>query len=772
MDPTSIRKDKDSQKDAETLLQMEQLFSEAIINSVPGIIYLYNEQRRFLRWSRSFETVSEYSGDEIAKLSPLDFFHDDEKDLIDRKIDEAFAVGDATVEAGFTTKSGRAIPFFLTGRRILFGGKPCVIGMGIDISERRQTEEALRDSEQKYRELVQHANSIILRWTRDGRLTFMNEFGLKFFGYSAGELIGKHVVGTIVPEVESGNRDLRMLMDNILADPVAYEQNTNENVCRDGRRVWIRWTNKTVRDEHGVIHEVLSIGTDMTEQKRAEEQIAEQAAFLDKARDAITACSPEGEILFWNQGAEQIYGWKREEVLGRNLGELVHAEPDVFDGLNRRVLAEEEWSGELRQLTKSRQEIIVESRWTLIRDKDGHPRSVLGINTDITEKKRIEGQFLRAQRMESIGTLAGGIAHDLNNILTPIMMSIELLRENVTADDDADKILRTIGTSARRGADIVRQVLSFARGIEGQRVEIQPKHLLKELTQIIRDTFPKDIHLDFFVPEDVWTVLGDPTQVQQVLVNLSVNARDAMPNGGDLTIRIENRELDEHYAAMNLQAKPGRYVEIAVTDTGAGIPPENLEKIFEPFFTTKELNKGTGLGLSTVMAIVKSHNGLINVYSELGRGTVFHVYFPAMDMSTEARKEQLEEASPPRGNGETVLLVDDEASIRTVTGQTLLAFGYHVITASDGAEALALYAKYQEEIALVLTDMRMPVLAGSPMIQALLRINPALKIIAASGLDTTGSLPSYTGAGVQHFLMKPYTAETLLKTIRAALDEK
>lgn len=769
MDPPSSSKD--HQPDAETLLHLEQLFSEAIINSVPGILYLYNEERRFLRWSRSFETVSGYTHDEIAAIDPLDFFAGEEKEVIDQKINEAFDRGDASVEAGFVTKSGRVIPFFLTGRRILFNGKPCVIGMGIDLSEHRQIEKALRESERKYRELVQHANSIILRWTRDGRITFMNEFGLKFFGYAPEEIIGRHVVGTIVPETDSANRDLRQLMDQILENPAAFEQNTNENVRRGGERAWIAWTNKTVLDEDGQIREVLSIGTDITERRKAQEQIAEQAAFLDKARDAIVARTLDGRILFWNQGAENIYGWKREEAVGRNIGELIYADPRAFGEINHRILTANEWHGELRHVTKSGQEIIVESRWTLIRDPEGKPKSVLGINTDITEKKKIETQFLRAQRMESIGTLAGGIAHDLNNILTPIMMAIELLKETAK-DEQSAKILQTIGVSARRGADIVRQVLSFARGIEGQRIEIQPKHLTKDLAQIIRDTFPKDIRLDFFVPENIWTILGDPTQVHQVLLNLSVNARDAMPNGGDLAVRVENCVLDEQYAAMSLQAKPGRYVRIAVTDTGLGIPQENLDKIYEPFFTTKELNKGTGLGLSTVMAIVKSHNGLINVYSEVGKGTVFHVYFPAMEASQDAKKEQMEEASLPRGLGEMVLLVDDEASIRTVTGQTLQAFGYRVITASDGAEALAVFAKHAEEIALVITDMRMPVLGGSLMIQALLRMNPALKIIAASGLDAHGNLAPYSGPGVRYFLMKPYTAETLLKTMRATLEEK
>ncbi|HUB67766.1 MAG TPA: PAS domain S-box protein, partial [Candidatus Methylacidiphilales bacterium] len=510
---------------------------------------------------------------------------------------------------------------------------------------------------------------------------------------------------------------------------------------------------------------------EITERKQAEEQIEEQAAFLNKAQDAILARSLEGKILFWNQSAERLYGWKRHEVLGRHIGELLYPDLAKFEEINGWMLAKGEWSGELRHQTKNKNEIIVESRWTLIKDKEGNPKSMLEINTDITEKKKIEAQFLRAQRMESIGTLAGGIAHDLNNILTPIMMSIEVLKTKA-ADLQARKILETIGLSAKRGADIVRQVLSFARGIEGERIEIQPKHLLKDLEQIIKDTFPKEIRLEFAVSPNTWTILGDPTQMHQVLLNLCVNARDAMPGGGALHVDVENCVLDEQYAAMHLQARPGRYVKFSVTDAGVGIPPEILDKIFEPFFTTKDINKGTGLGLSTVSAIVKSHEGLINVYSEQGKGTTFHVYFPAMETSGEAKREQLEEANVPRGNGETILLIDDESSILTVTSQTLQAFGYRVITASDGAEALAIYAQYQQKIAIVLTDMRMPVLDGAAMIQALMRINPAIKIIAASGLDANNSVAKLPGSGVRHFLTKPYTAGTLLKTVRMVLDEE
>ena len=363
-----------------------------------------------------------------------------------------------------------------------------------------------------------------------------------------------------------------------------------------------------------------------------------------------------------------MYGWTSEEVIGRDVRDLLHVNVKKFEEAHGLVLDLGEWYGELQYHTRSRGDITVEARWTLIRDDDGQPQSVLIINTDITEKKKIEAQFLRAQRMESIGTLAGGIAHDLNNILAPILMSIDILKD-MSESEQALEILNTIDLSAKRGADIVRQVLSFARGLEGERIEIQPKHLLKDLEKIIKDTFPKDIKLRFTLPTDIHTIMGDPTQVHQILLNLAVNARDAMPNGGNLSVSAENCLLDEHYAATHLDARPGRYVMISVTDSGTGIEPELMDKIFEPFFTTKELSKGTGLGLSTVMAIVKSHGGVVNVYSEPSRGTTFKVYLPVMETLAEGFLARPEESGFPRGNGETILIVDDEDSILTITGQ-------------------------------------------------------------------------------------------------------
>jgi PAS domain S-box-containing protein len=509
---------------------------------------------------------------------------------------------------------------------------------------------------------------------------------------------------------------------------------------------------------------------DITERKHAEEKIAEQAAFLDQARDAIVVRDLNGAILFWNKGAERIYGWTREEAMGRHIGQLIYPDLGKFEAVNRLFLNQGEWSGELQHVAKDRRELTIEARWTLVRDKDGHPKSALAINTDITEKKKIEVQFMRAQRMESIGTLAGGIAHDLNNILAPIMMSIEILKQTAT-NPQAKSILESIAASSRRGADIVRQVLSFARGLEGERIEVPPNDLLKDIETFIKDTFPKNIRLELSLPDESWNILGDPTQLHQILLNLCLNARDAMPNGGRLTITVENALLEKQSPAMHLQAKAGRYAIINVTDSGTGIPPTILDKVFEPFFTTKEVGKGTGLGLSTVIAIVKSHDGFVNVYSEPGKGTTFKVYFPAMEASSATRKDVAILPSLPRGNGETVLIVDDEASVLAVTSQTLSAFGYRTLTANNGAEAVAIYTQHRDEISAVLSDMVMPIMDGPATIRALRKTNPSIKIIVASGSATCGSATKESDGEIKYFLNKPYTAGTLLKTLRTMLDE-
>ena len=493
----------------------------------------------------------------------------------------------------------------------------------------------------------------------------------------------------------------------------------------------------------------------------------EKASLLELSRDAILVRGLDHRVTYWNKSAERLYGWTAAEAVGCLVTELKDQNSETFQQACDKVIQTGEWDGELQQVGKDGRKLIVEARWTLLRDAAGQPRSIMTVNTDITERKKVEEQLLRAQRMESLGTLAGGIAHDLNNALTPIMMSIELLKLS-EQNELRLGVLATIENSARRGADMVRQVLSFSRGVEGQRVEVQNGHLLKGIEKIANETFVKNIRVCSEIPADLWVVMGDPTQIHQMLLNLCVNARDAMPNGGNVNLRACNHLLDEQCAAMIAGAKAGPYLLIELEDSGTGMPPEVIDRIFEPFFTTKELGKGTGLGLSSALAIIKSHQGFIRVSSELDKGSVFQVYLPAqMEIGTIQPPPVTTEMT--RGNGELVLLIDDEDPVRRITGQTLESFGYRVLPAADGVEASTLYATHKENIAVVLTDMMMPVMDGPATIQVLMRMNPQVRIIAASGLSVKDMVARATSAGVKHFIPKPYTAETLLRMLHTVL---
>jgi CheY-like chemotaxis protein len=371
--------------------------------------------------------------------------------------------------------------------------------------------------------------------------------------------------------------------------------------------------------------------------------------------------------------------------------------------------------------------------------------------------------------MESVGVLASGIAHDINNVLTPIMLSQELLQEKLT-DEESQRLLKAIERSTQRGANLMKQVMSFSKGVEGERNVLQVAHIVSEIREIAEETFPRSIKIRTDIPKDLWTISGDATQLHQVVMNLCVNARDSMQDG-ILSISAENLFIDEDYAHINTEAKIGSYIVITVSDTGKGIPLEIRDRIFEPFFTTKEHGKGTGLGLSTSLGIVKSHGGFITVYSEVGNGTAFKVYLPAITTveTLTAEEKQLE---LPAGHGESILIVDDEDLIREITKKTLKAHGYRVITANDGKEAIPLYLKNREKIKLVLMDMMMPIMDGSTSIRELHKINPELKIIAVSGLTEKDKLAKVYETYIHAFLTKPYNTEKLLNTIYDAINTK
>ncbi len=524
---------------------------------------------------------------------------------------------------------------------------------------------------------------------------------------------------------------------------------------------------RVIRDATGQAVRMVGGMKDLTEYRLLEERLRRQASLLDQAHDAILVRDLQHRITYWNRSATRLYGWSAEEALGKRVSDLIYNDQSSFQEATRKVIEQGEWQGELRQVNRRGEEVLVQARWTLLSGSENEAPAILAINTDITEKKRLEERFLRAQRLESIGTLAGGIAHDLNNILSPIVMGVDLLKLAVH-DERSRAMLAALESGSRRGVEMVRQLLLYARGVEGQRLPVDLNRVTQDVRHIIQETFPRDIRLSIHLPAGLPCPMGDATQIHQVLLNLCVNARDAMPRGGRLEIRAVTVDLDDSYAAMDPLARPGRHVVISVSDNGEGIPPETRKKMFDPFFTTKASGKGTGLGLSTVLAIVKGHGGFIHVgEGDGGRGTVFEVFLPAREV---APPRVIEEGNdePPRGRGELILVADDEEPVRLILQQTLEEFGYRVLTATDGAEAVAVHAAKQAEIKLVLTDMMMPVMDGTAVIQAVARINPAVKIIAASGLTTSSNALRHAAVG--EFIAKPYTSRTVLEAIRRQLE--
>jgi two-component system, cell cycle sensor histidine kinase and response regulator CckA len=508
-----------------------------------------------------------------------------------------------------------------------------------------------------------------------------------------------------------------------------------------------------------------NLQTQLAERDLAEQKIQEQAALLDIATDAIFVRDLNHRILYWNRGAERLYGWTAAEAIGQKANELLGENPAKVAEIAQAVLELGEWRGEVRKVNKAGAEVIIEGCWTLAREENGQPKFILAVNTDITAKKSLEAQFYRAQRLESLGTLASGIAHDLNNVLTPILAFAQIIRSQPSIDRETQGRLQIIEDSARRGADMVKQILTFARGAIAQSSVFHVDCLLEDVIKVARQTFPKAIAIERHLPNDLWLVTGDVTQLQQVLLNLCVNARDAMPHGGTLTIGAANYVVDELFARLNLNVRAGNYVLVTIADTGTGIPLEIIDRIFDPFFTTKPLGEGTGLGLATALGIVNNHGGFMRVASVVGEGTEFKIYLPAAVEGETTNTRSTAELVD--GNGELILIVDDDPAVRAVNRSLLEEHHYQTLIATDGIEAMAVYAQHKQSIDLVLIDAMMPKLGGAAAIRAMHQMNPHVKIVAISGL--TANQAPMLEAGARVFLSKPYQLTDLLRTIAELL---
>ncbi|MCZ2132758.1 MAG: PAS domain S-box protein [Bacteroidetes bacterium] len=637
-----------------------------------------------------------------------------------------------------------------------------------DITERKQAEEKLRRSREQLLAFVRETPMNLAMLDRELRYIVVSQHWLDYFGKTDEEIIGKphHEILPGMPEVWY-EQHLRGLEGEL------YKSDEDLWEMPDGSRKWLRRSIAPWHDTDGTIGGIIIAAENITKFKEADEARRQSEelfrAIAESTIDYISVLDINAKRLYISPSYSSVLG-KRDNPTGTTIFGDLHPDDrerartalgDVFKSGTVKT-------GEFRMLSSDGSIRDTDVSGSPVFDKSGKVMQVVVIVRDITEKKRAEMQMRRAQRLESIGTLAGGIAHDLNNILTPIMLSFEILSVRFP-DEKTAEILSMLKSSVKRGSDMVKQVLSFARGTEGEQTIVQVRHIIVEIVKIIKEIFPKNIILRKNIADDLPTILADPTQLHQVLMNLCVNARDAMPNGGIIDIKAESVTIDEQYARMQLDAKPGFYVAISVADQGTGIPPAVLERLFEPFFTTKEVGKGTGLGLPSVLSIVKGHEGFINVYSEVGKGSTFKVYIPAMidEDKLPQKQEQREEEKEIAGNGQIILVIDDEAAILEITRQTLESNNYRVITATDGAEGVAVYAKQHSEISLVITDIEMPYMNGRAAIQAMQRIKPDVKVIAVSGFTQNGNKLEKT-ANIR-FLDKPYTSEKLLRAMRNML---
>jgi PAS domain S-box-containing protein len=761
------------QRAAHQLIANALAFSEAVFNTSPIGIITYAGDGRTLSVNAAAARIV---GSSIEELRGQNF-----REIRSWRAAGLLAAAEDTLAEGranhrqaqLVTSFGRNLSLEVDFVPFFFGGERQLLLMFQDVTERQRAEAALKVSEQRWQFALEGAGDGVWDWNiESGNVVFSPQL-VRMFGYEPGDFSGRFEewLSHVHPE------DLplaRAQMDECLAGRVAILRSTHRLLCKDGSHRWVLSRGKVVeRDVHGKPLRLIGTFTDITEIRRYEQRLLLLDTALQAMPAGIVITDREGRIEWVNRGFTQLTGYAIGEALGGNPRLLKSGRhpPEFYQNLWQTILRGEVWAGELVNRRKDGTEYNEHMIIAPVSHAQDGITHFIAIKQDITERKEMESRLLRSQRMEGIGLLAGGIAHDLNNVLAPILLSVELLRMRLT--DLADRrTIELIESSARRGSGVVRQVLTFARGIDGERAQLRPRDLVRELVLIIEETFPRDITILRDVAEDTPMVLGDTTQLHQVLLNLAVNARDAMPQGGTLTFHIRPVQVEAGLNAYSGDIKPGLYVLLAVQDTGQGMSPEIRDRIFEPFFTTKPRGKGTGLGLPTVLGIVRSHGGFIDVVSEPGRGSEFRIYLPAVPAEV---LEEAPAAAPRRidGAGRTVLICDDEPTIREVARVVLGQSGFKVLEAGNGREGLQMFTEHAQGVSLVLMDIMMPLMTGDRAATEMLRLRPDLPVIFMSGLmeqDTIEAALKNVALPQVTLLKKPFTATELLELVGRRLD--
>ncbi|MFM7261119.1 MAG: PAS domain S-box protein [bacterium] len=540
----------------------------------------------------------------------------------------------------------------------------------------------------------------------------------------------------------------------------------------DGNYRWLRDSFVLIRDADGNPREIVGSCVDIHDRRRAENEARAAASdlsrLIDTANAPIFGKDTSGHVNEWNRSAERLTGFSKQEVLGRDLVDFVSPgfKLAVKEVLDRALSGTETANFEFPLMTKDGREVTVLLNASTRRDAAGAITGMVGVGQDITGLRDADQRSLRAKRLESLGTLAGGVAHDINNALAPIMLACGLLRKEAP---HCSRLVDILESSSRRGASMVQQLLTFAKGVDGERTALDARRILGELQQIVGSTFPKNIRLRFAADDGLPNVIGDPTQIHQVLLNLCVNARDAMQGGGAITVSVSAAEIDDREAAAHADCLRGRYLRWTISDTGSGIPEAVLERIFEPFFSTKSPDQGTGLGLSTALGIVRSHGGFMRVASSPGHGSIFSVYLPEAPQQS-ATPSKLAPTQPPRGDGQTILIVDDEPAVREVLKQIAIALGYRVRTAQDGAAALAVLGDPSITVDGVITDLHMPNMDGLELARRIAAVRPGLGVVLSSGRIDVQDMTGHGDPTFRGSLEKPFTIERLAQALRELLS--
>jgi PAS domain S-box-containing protein len=669
------------------------------------------------------------------------------------------------------TKDGRLINIEGTTNPIFdeHGNLTGFLAIQRDVTERKLAEKKLHQLAQ----VSAASTDYLVIIGPDFRYRFANEVYLSARQLRPEDIIGHHMVDIVGKEKfeELGRPQVEAALRGELVESLE-----TTDLGRDELH-YLHVHVAPYREADGTITGVAMSGRNITEIKQAENALQESEKkfkdIVEWSPIGIYQSTPDGDFITANISLASMLGYRSvDELIKKNIkdcyfsyGEREKLITDYDKGVTGSVT-----NLEVYWKKQDGKPISILLSAHAIRDDEGKTKYYEGFVLDITERKSLEVQLLRNQRMESLGTLAGGIAHDLNNVLSPILLAIDILKSH-SHDEKSLKVLSTLETNAIRGRDIIKQVLTFARGSKlGTLNILHPKHIIKEMVNIIHETFPKDIQIVSEISKDLWLTNADATQLNQVLMNLCVNARDAMPNGGTIEITAKNFNADRQFVQMQLQAHEGEYIVITVRDTGEGIPLNIIDKIFDPFFTTKEIGKGTGLGLSTTHTIIKEHGGFINVKSEMGKGSTFNIYLPAVK-EAQAHPEQYQKIIRPPGKGEGILIVDDEISVLDVLKETLELYGYNVFIAKDGIEGMAIYAQNKARIDIALLDLVMPVMNGAELFLALRKFNPHIPIITMSGDKLYPTEFSTHLQGVNAHIQKPYTSELLLTTLRKVLDK-